>query len=74
MAFPLGFHIILASVGVAFPAIMLIANHRGLRKRDEDALELARRWSKVVPSIGLLFSLAQRDIVQESERPQRTAG
>ena len=48
MAFTLGFHIILASIGVAFPAIMLIANYRGLRKNDEDALELARRWSKVV--------------------------
>ncbi|MET0771303.1 MAG: cytochrome ubiquinol oxidase subunit I, partial [Solirubrobacteraceae bacterium] len=48
MAFTLGFHIILASVGVAFPAIMLIANWRGLRKDDEVALELARRWSKVV--------------------------
>jgi cytochrome d ubiquinol oxidase subunit I len=48
MAFTLGFHIILASLGVAFPAIMLIANYRGLRKGDEDALLLARRWSKVV--------------------------
>jgi cytochrome d ubiquinol oxidase subunit I len=48
MAFTLGFHIILASIGVAFPAIMLIANWRGLRKDDEVALELARRWSKVV--------------------------
>jgi cytochrome d ubiquinol oxidase subunit I len=48
MAFTLGFHIILASFGVAFPALMLIANYRGLRKGDEDALLLARRWSKVV--------------------------
>src|SRR3954470_15430672 len=48
MAFTLGFHIILASVGVAFPALMLIANYRGLRHGDEDALVLARRWSKVV--------------------------
>ncbi len=48
MAFTLGFHIILASVGVALPAIMLIANHRGLRRNDADALLLARRWSKVV--------------------------
>jgi cytochrome d ubiquinol oxidase subunit I len=48
MAFTLGFHIILASVGVAFPALMLIANYRGLRHGDEDALALARRWSKVV--------------------------
>src|SRR4051794_555481 len=48
MAFTLAFHIILASVGVAFPALMLIANYRGLRHGDEDALRLARRWSKVV--------------------------
>jgi cytochrome bd ubiquinol oxidase subunit I len=48
MAFTLGFHIILASVGVAFPALMLIANYRGLRHGEEDALLLARRWSKVV--------------------------
>ena len=48
MAFTLGFHIILASLGVAFPAIMLIANYRGLRHDDADALLLARRWSKVV--------------------------
>jgi cytochrome bd ubiquinol oxidase subunit I len=48
MAFTLGFHIVLASLGVAFPAIMLIANYRGLRRGDADALLLARRWSKVV--------------------------
>ena len=32
MAFTLGFHIILASLGVALPAMMLIANYRGLRR------------------------------------------
>src|SRR5215204_3664905 len=48
MAFTLGFHIILASVGVAFPALMLIANYRGLRRDDQDAIVLAQRWSKVV--------------------------
>ena len=48
MAFTLGFHIILASLGVAFPAMMLIANYRGLRRNDADAMLLARRWSKVV--------------------------
>jgi cytochrome d ubiquinol oxidase subunit I len=47
MAFTLGFHIILASLGVAFPALMLIANYRGLRRNDPDALRLAERWSKV---------------------------
>src|SRR5689334_23525253 len=48
MAFTLGFHIILASLGVALPAMMLIANYRGLRHDDPAALRLARRWSKAV--------------------------
>ena len=47
MAFTLGFHIILASLGVGFPALMLIANYIGLRRNDPVALELAQRWSKV---------------------------
>ena len=47
MAFTLGFHIILACIGVAFPALMLIANYIGLKKDDPVALELAQRWSKV---------------------------
>ena len=48
MAFTLGFHIVLSCLGVAFPAIILIANYRGWRKGDDDAMELARRWSKVM--------------------------
>jgi cytochrome bd ubiquinol oxidase subunit I len=48
MAFTLGFHIILASLGVALPAMMLIANYIGLRRDDGAALELAQRWSKAV--------------------------
>ncbi len=47
MAFTLGFHIILACLGVAFPALMLIANYIGLKRDDAVALGLARRWSKV---------------------------
>ena len=47
MAFTLGFHIILASLGVGFPALMLIANYLGLRRDDGDALRLAQRWSRV---------------------------
>jgi cytochrome bd ubiquinol oxidase subunit I len=46
MAFTLGFHIILASLGVALPALMLIANYRGIRHGDADAIVLAKRWSK----------------------------
>src|SRR6266513_1127450 len=47
MGFTLGFHIVLASLGVAFPALMLIANYIGLRRDDSVALGLAQRWSKV---------------------------
>ena len=48
MAFTLGFHIILASLGVALPALMLIADYRGLRYGDAAATTLAQRWSKAV--------------------------
>jgi cytochrome bd ubiquinol oxidase subunit I len=47
MAFTLGFHIILASLGVGLPAVILIANWIGLKRSDEVALGLAKRWSKV---------------------------
>lgn len=47
MAFALACHIVLASLGVSFPAITLIANYRGLKHDDPEALTLARRWSKV---------------------------
>jgi cytochrome bd ubiquinol oxidase subunit I len=47
MAFTLGFHIILASLGVGLPAVILIANWIGLKRNDEVALGLAKRWSKV---------------------------
>jgi cytochrome d ubiquinol oxidase subunit I len=47
MAFTLGFHIVLVPFGVAFTFITLIANYRGLRLADADALVLARRWSQV---------------------------
>ena len=48
MGFTLGFHIVLACFGVAFPAIMLIAEWRGRKRNDEAALRLARNWSKAV--------------------------
>jgi cytochrome bd ubiquinol oxidase subunit I len=47
MAFTLGFHIILVPFGVAFTFLMLVANYRGIRRKDEVALLLAQRWSKV---------------------------
>ncbi|WP_225845164.1 cytochrome ubiquinol oxidase subunit I [Streptomyces sp. HPF1205] len=47
MAFTLGFHIVLVPFGVALTTLMLIAEYRGLRHGDRDAMVLARRWSKV---------------------------
>jgi cytochrome d ubiquinol oxidase subunit I len=47
MAFTLGFHIIIVPFGVAFTAITMIANYRGIKHGDADALLLAQRWSKV---------------------------
>ena len=47
MAFTLGFHIILVPFGVAFTFITMLANWRGLRRGDEDAMLLAQRWSQV---------------------------
>jgi cytochrome d ubiquinol oxidase subunit I len=47
MAFTLGFHIILVPFGVAFTFITMIANYRGIRHDDREALLLAQRWSRV---------------------------
>ena len=46
MAFTLAFHIILVPLGVSWAFMTLIANYRGLRHKDRDALALAQRWSK----------------------------
>ncbi|MFD3942172.1 cytochrome ubiquinol oxidase subunit I [Streptomyces sp. NPDC058579] len=48
MAFTLASHIILVPLGVAFPFITLVMHYRGLRRKDETALLLARRWSAVM--------------------------
>ena len=46
MAFTLSAHIILVPLGVSWAFITLIANYRGVRHGDTDALVLAQRWSK----------------------------
>ena len=45
MAFTLGFHIILVPLGVSWAVMTLIANYRGIRHGDRDAMRLAQRWS-----------------------------
>ncbi len=53
MALSLGWHIVLACFGVAFPAMIFVLHRKGLRG-DEAALELAKRWSKVA---AVLFAI-----------------
>jgi cytochrome d ubiquinol oxidase subunit I len=54
MASTLGFHIILACLGIAFPTIVLLAEFIGLRRSNETALLLARRWSQ---ALGVLVAV-----------------
>jgi cytochrome bd-type quinol oxidase subunit 1 len=54
MAFTLGFHIVLASIGIGLPAITLLAEWRALRTGDAVYAELARRWMKAA---GVLFAV-----------------
>jgi cytochrome d ubiquinol oxidase subunit I len=48
MATTLGFHIILACLGIALPSIVLLAEFIGLRRSNETAMLLARRWSQAM--------------------------
>ena len=48
MAFTLGFHIVLACLGVGLPSLVVVANWIGLRRQDPVALLLARRWSTIM--------------------------
>ena len=54
MATTLGFHIILACLGIAFPTIVLLAEFIGLRRGDETVMRLARRWSQ---AMGVLIAV-----------------
>ncbi|HEX2903851.1 MAG TPA: cytochrome ubiquinol oxidase subunit I [Jatrophihabitans sp.] len=47
MALSLGWHIILACFGVAFPSMIFVLHRRGLVHEDPVAIGLARRWAKV---------------------------
>ena len=47
MAVSLGWHIVLACFGVAFPTIIFVMHRRGIVRDDPVALGLAKRWAKV---------------------------
>jgi cytochrome bd ubiquinol oxidase subunit I len=46
MAMSLAFHIIFSSIGIAMPLLMVIAEWRWLRTKDEVYLTLAKRWAR----------------------------
>src|SRR5262249_11955697 len=51
MATTLGFHIILACLGVALPSVVLLAEFIGLRRGGETALRLGRGWAQAVGGV-----------------------
>ncbi|MFD0686262.1 cytochrome ubiquinol oxidase subunit I [Actinomadura fibrosa] len=54
MALSLGWHIVLACLGVGMPAITLLAEWRGHRTGDRNYRLLARRWGR---AMGVLFAV-----------------
>ncbi|MGH2555178.1 MAG: cytochrome ubiquinol oxidase subunit I, partial [Actinomycetota bacterium] len=54
MAVSLGWHIVVACLGVGFPALVLLAEWRGHRTGDPTYALLARRWAK---ALGVLFAV-----------------
>src|SRR5437764_12143104 len=54
MAVSLGWHIIVACLGVGFPALVLLAEWRGHRTGEATYERLARRWAK---ALGVLFAV-----------------
>jgi cytochrome bd ubiquinol oxidase subunit I len=54
MGFSLGWHIILACLGVGLPGLVLFAEWRGWRTGDPWYQLLARRWAK---ALGVLFAV-----------------
>jgi cytochrome bd ubiquinol oxidase subunit I len=54
MALSLGWHIVLACLGVGLPALTLFAEWRGIRTGDLSYQLLARRWAR---AMGVLFAV-----------------
>src|SRR5687767_37043 len=46
MAMSLAFHIVFAAIGIAMPLLMIIAEWKWLRSKDDVYLTLAQRWAK----------------------------
>src|SRR6186997_2113541 len=54
MAVSLGWHIVVACLGVGFPLLVMVAEWRGLRTGDAAWRLLARRWAR---TLGVLFAV-----------------
>jgi cytochrome bd ubiquinol oxidase subunit I len=54
MALSLGWHIVVACLGVGFPALVMLAEWRGIRTADPAYRLLARRWAR---ALGVLFAV-----------------
>ncbi len=54
MAVSLGWHIVIASFGVGFPAMVVFAEWRSRRRGDADLESLAHTWAK---AMGVLFAV-----------------
>jgi cytochrome d ubiquinol oxidase subunit I len=54
MALSLGWHIVVACLGVGFPALVMLAEWRGIRSGDPAYRLLARRWAR---ALGVLFAV-----------------
>jgi cytochrome d ubiquinol oxidase subunit I len=52
MAVSLGWHIVIACLGVGFPSLIVFTEWRARRRKDKVMLALARRWSR---ALGVLF-------------------
>src|ERR671919_672894 len=46
MAMSLAFHIVFAAIGIAMPLLMIVAEWKWLRSKDDIYLTLAQRWAK----------------------------
>ncbi|WP_225878388.1 cytochrome ubiquinol oxidase subunit I [Spongiactinospora rosea] len=54
MALSLGWHIVLACMGVGMPVLLLIAEWRAVRRGDPDCRRLIERWARTT---GVLFAV-----------------
>lgn len=52
MAVSLGWHIVFSCLGVAFPAMVMLAEWRGCRTGDPTLHELAHTWAKAPGTAG----------------------